>query len=128
MLTAVYAYVRRSERKMKKKITAIAIGLTLVTLMISIVPSVFACYPYTPGYWKHNVRVYVEGRGSYAADIDGVKESDALMECYEAWIQANRDPSFTLENANADFWLRGPGVQARRQELADWFNLAKYYC
>lgn len=121
--------MRRSEKKMKKKITTIAIGLALVALMISIVPSVFACdHYYTPGYWKHNVRVYVEGRGSYAADIDGVKESDALMECYEAWIQVNRDPGFTLENANADFWLRGPGVQARRQQLADWFNFAKYYC
>lgn len=114
---------------MKKKMTTIAIGLALVTMMISIVPSVFACdHYYTPGYWKHNVRVYVEGQGSYSADIDKVKESDALMECYEAWIQANRDPSFTLEGANADFWLQGPGVQARRQELADWFNYAKYYC
>ena len=108
--------------------TTIAISLALVALMISIVPSVFACdHYYTPGYWKHNVRVYVEAQGSYSADIDGVKESAALMECYEAWIQANRDPSFTLEDANIDFWLRGHSVQTRRQQLADWFNFAKYY-
>jgi len=105
--------------------TTIAIGLALVALMISIVPSVFACYEYTPGYWKHNVRVYVEGRGSYAADIDGVKESDASMEAYEAWIHANIYSGFTLECANVVFWLRGRGVQPMRQVLADWFNFAK---
>jgi len=113
---------------MKKKLTTIAIGLALVALMISMVPSVFTCdHYYTPGYWKHNVRVYVEGRGSYAADIDEVKESDALMEQYENWIRNNIDGTFTLEGANVDFWLRGHNVQLRRQQLADWFNLAKYY-
>ena len=110
------------ERNMKLK--RIALGLTVVALMISIVPSVFACI-YTPGYWKHNVRVYVEGQGSYSADIDGVKESDASMERYEAYIRANIDSGFTLEWANTQFWARGHSVQTRRQILADWFNEAK---
>jgi len=115
----------RREMRLKR----ILLGLVLVALMISVVPSVFACgcADYTPGYWKHNVRVYVEGKGSYAADIDGVKESDSSMECYEAWIQA-RHPTFTLEDANTDFWLRGHSVQARRQQLANWFNRAKSAC
>ena len=95
------------------------------------IPSVFAsCVcecEYTPGYWKHNVTVYVEDRNpmSYAADAYGNKETDASMEAYEAWIIANEDSSFTLEDAYADFWARGPHVQIRRQELADWFNAAK---
>lgn len=110
------------------KLKGIALGLAVVALVISVVPSVFACYEYTPGYWKHNVRVYVEGRGSYSADIDGVKESDASMECYEAWIQANVNPSFTLEMANEVFWSQGHGVQPMRQFLADCFNLAKDAC
>jgi len=73
------------------------------------------------------VTVYVENRDpeSYAADADGIKESDTSMEAYEAWIIAHKDGTFTLEKAYADFWARGEGVQTRRQELADWFNLAK---
>ncbi len=103
----------------------IALGLAIVALMISIVPSVFAHVPYTPGYWKHNVRVYVEGQGAYAADQLDVKESDASMEGYEAWIQANIEPDFTLEWANEEFWTNGPHRQPIRQIIADWFNYAK---
>jgi len=107
------------------RLKGIALGLTIVALMISIVPAPAHACAYTPGYWKHNVRVYCGGPGSYSADDYGVKESDASMLAYEAWIIANVDSGFTLAGANIDFWLRGPGVQARRQELADWFNWAK---
>ncbi len=109
------------------KLKRMALGLVVAAMIISVVQSVFACYEYTPGYWKHNVTVYVENRDprSYAADVDGIKESDASMEAYEAWIIAHIDGSFTLGKAYADFWARGQGVQIKRQELADWFNLAK---
>jgi len=115
------------------KLKMIALGLVVTALMVSMVPLVFASCgcececEYTPGYWKHNVTVYVEDRDptSYAADADGIKESDASMEAYEAWIIANKDSSFTLEGAYDDFWARGHGVQPIRQEIADWFNLAK---
>jgi len=110
------------------KLKRIALGLTVVALMITIVPSVFACYEYTPGYWKHNVRVYVEGIGSYSADINEIKESDCSMECYETWIRAHICGDFTLEWANTEFWMRGPGRQPIRQMIADWFNLAKDNC
>jgi len=102
-------------------------GVNPITVQVKCVATAhYDCtIQYTPGYWKHNVRVYVEGRGSYAADIDGVKESDASMEAYEAWIHANIYSGFTLECANVVFWLRGRGVQPMRQVLADWFNFAK---
>lgn len=116
------------------KTKTIAVGSTLVALLVLMVPLAFAngngngMCEYTPGYWKHNVTVYVEDRheNSYAADVAGIKESDASMEAYEAWIIANIDAAFTLADAYGDFWERGPGVQERRQELADWFNMAKY--
>ncbi len=109
------------------RLKGIAFGLATVALIISIVPSTFACYAYTPGYWKHNVTVYVEERrdNSYAADVADVKESDASMEAYEDWIIANRDSGFTLEWAYEQFWMRGPGRQPIRQMIADWFNEAK---
>jgi len=111
------------------RLKGIALGLAIVALMITIVPSVFACYEYTPGYWKHNVTVYVEERrdNSYAADVADVKESDASMEAYEDWIRTNINSGFTLEWAYEQFWMRGPGRQPIRQMIADWFNLAKYY-
>ncbi len=105
------------------KLKRIALSVAVVALMISMVPSIFAC-PYSPGYWKHNVRVYVEGKGSYAADDSGVKESDASMEGYETWIRANIEPDFTLEWANEIFWRRGHSAQVMRQLCADWFNYA----
>jgi len=109
------------------RLKGIALGLAMVALMISIVSApAYAC-AYTPGYWKHNVTVYYEERrdNSYAADDYGVKESDASMEAYEAWIIGNIDGGFSLEWAYEQFWLRGPNRQAIRQMIADWFNSAK---
>jgi len=56
------------------------------------------------------------------------------MESYAQWILDNITPEWPagvdtpdkfLDWANDLFWLRGPGVQAMRQTLADWFNDAK---
>jgi len=72
----------------------------------------------SPGYWKHNVKVYNGGPGHYSGDPH---ESDATMEQYEAEIQIDH-PGFTLEwanemfqdNAHKDMWLT----------IANWFNAA----
>jgi hypothetical protein len=72
----------------------------------------------SPGYWKHNVKVYNGGPGHYSGDPH---ESDATMEQYEAEIQIDH-PDFTLEwanemfqdNAHKDMWLT----------IANWFNAA----
>lgn len=111
------------------KLKGLVLGLVALALIIPMVQPASACYEYTPGYWKHNVTVYIENRDprTYAADADGVKESNALMVTYAAWIAAHKDNSFTLQSAYNAFWARGPGVQITRQQLADWFNEAKYY-
>ena len=112
----------------------ICLLLTGILVLSALTAPAFACrrrcrcyHKYTPGYWKHNVTVYVEERNdkSYAADIDNVKESDSSMEAYEAWIIANRDPTFTLEKAYNIFWTKAPSWQEARQQLANWFNAAK---
>ncbi len=94
-------------------------AVTLIALMISAGSA--GCYcecGRSPGYWKHNVKVYNGGPGHYSGDPH---ETDATMEQYEAAIQMDH-PSFTLEwanemfqdNANKDMWLT----------IANWFNEA----
>jgi len=109
------------------KLKTIALGLAIAALMISIVSAPVLACDYTPGYWKHNVRVHEGGPGRYSADDNGFKETDALMEWYEDWIRTNipGQSGFTLGWANTQFWMRGHGVQATRQMIADWFNEAK---
>lgn len=76
------------------------------------------CPGRSPGYWKHNVKVYNGGPGHYSGDPH---ETDETMEQYEAEIQMDH-PSFTLEwanemfqdNANKGMWLT----------IANWFNEA----
>jgi len=82
------------------KLRKFALGLTAVTLTALMVSMAFGCElppGYSPGYWKHNVKVYVEGIGSYSG-----YESAATMEAYEAAI-ASAHPGFTLELANMIF-------------------------
>ena len=119
------------------KIRHICLLLTGILVLSTFVVPAFACcrcrcyHKYTPGYWKHNVTVYVEDRNekSYAADIHNVKESDASMLAYIGWIQSNipGKDSFTLEDAYNIFWTKTAGWQEARQQLADWFNAAKHY-
>jgi hypothetical protein len=103
-----------------KRILVSVFAVAAMALMISSVSACCYCKPgLSPGYWKHNVRVYVEDRGSYSGDYP--KMTAELLEEYEAKIQV-RHPSFTLEwandmfqdNANKDMWLT----------IANWFNHA----
>jgi hypothetical protein len=103
-----------------KRIFVSIFAVAAMALMISSVSACCYCKPgLSPGYWKHNVRVYVEGIGSYSGDYP--KMTAELLEEYEAEIQV-RHPSFTLEwanemfqdNANKDMWLT----------IANWFNHA----
>jgi hypothetical protein len=73
----------------------------------------------SPGYWKHNVKVYNGGRGSYSGDPH---ITPAQLEAYATYIAANYYPGFTLawanerfqNNAYKDMWLT----------IANWFNAA----
>jgi len=78
------------------------------------------------GYWKHNVRVYVEGQGSYSGDPH---ETNATMEEYEATIQAHAGTDgipvdFSLEWTNERFWSKDPIDKAMWLTIANWFNKA----
>ncbi len=73
----------------------------------------------SPGYWKHNVKVYNGGRGSYSGDPH---ITPTQLEAYATYIAANYHPGFTLSwanerfqnNAYKDMWLT----------IANWFNAA----
>lgn len=109
------------EKKMTLKKTIL--GLTVLTLMtVALVSTASACTlpGLSPGYWKHNVKVYCGGPGHYSGDP---KETTASMEKYEAIIQSwYPSAGFTLEMANnifqdntqKDLWL----------PLANVFNAA----
>ncbi len=105
--------------KIRKIIISLA-ALTLLALAVSNTFAAYACPPgLSPGYWKHNVKVYCGGPGHYSGDP---KETDASMENYESIIQGWGYPWFTLEWANERFqnnqyknlWL----------DLANAFNAA----
>lgn len=121
------------------KMKRITLIFAMVALMSSLVPSVFACYYYTPGYWKHNVTVMVIDRGSFSADIDGNKETSGLMELYLGQVNARSevDPDLKWQQIFDAFWEKpdpsapihpefaGLKWQEIRQMIADWFNEAK---
>jgi hypothetical protein len=105
----------RTEMRFRK----LLVGVLVVTLIAMLVSSVSAgCFHRccrkpgkSPGYWKHNVKVYVEDQGSYSGTP---KETDWKMEYYEGRIQDLPGLSeFSLEganeifqdNANKDMWL-----------------------
>jgi hypothetical protein len=83
----------------------------------------------SPGYWKHNVKVYNGGPGSYSGDP--THETDGTMEGYATIILAAGHPSIPSSantphkflvwantmfqnNAHKDMWLT----------IANWFNAA----
>jgi hypothetical protein len=82
------------------KTKKLAIGLMLVALVAMMIPTVLANGQrdpgYSPGYWKHQLKVEYTGRGRAQVSWDD-------MEDYEAYIIANLDPTFTLEGAYLDF-------------------------
>jgi hypothetical protein len=102
-----------------KKIVLGVVAFALIALMVS---SASACYcrkpGKSPGYWKHNVSVYVNGVGSYSGTPH---ETDAKMEYYEARIQT-RFAWFTLEWANSIF--QDNQYQDQWLWLANLFNWA----
>jgi len=94
-----------------------------------------SCGPpgFTPGFWKHDIAVYLGldkgGKGSYNAfeggPLDGVKLTDAMMEGFLAEI--NADAGLKLDFPTAYAILQLPGWDARRTNLANWFNYEAGY-
>jgi len=106
------------------RLNRIALGLTAITLMVLVVSTASACLPgLSPGYWKHNVKVYCGGPGHYSGDP---KESDTSMERYAAIILGGTPTHAQIvaflssvngmfqDNAHKSMWLT----------IANWFNAA----
>ena len=104
------------------RLSKIALVSTAIALLVLMVPLVFANGNgerppgYSPGYWKHQLKAHYDERGR-------MQESWNDMLFYEAFIQVNHEPSFTLLGAYLDFtdtsmnnsedaWLT----------IANWFN------
>jgi len=103
------------------KFSRIALGLTALALMAMVISTTNACPPgLSPGYWKHNVKVYCGGPGSYSGDP---KETAASMEYYESII-AGWVPGFTLEWANERF--QNNEYKSMWLTIANWFNAAAH--
>jgi len=103
------------------KLSRIALGFAMLAL---VVPFAFACEPppppppgHSPGYWKHNVRVYCRGIAHYNNE-----ESTSTMEAYEAYIIANIDSGFTLCWADMVMWNNA--FKSIWITVADYFNEA----
>lgn len=110
---------------MIKKIGILALVATLVASMT--VASALACElpGLSPGYWKHNVKVYCGGPGSYSGDPH---ETKATMEGYETYIQNNIYGPFTLELANEIFQGKANDVILLGYKNKDlWLTLANAF-
>jgi len=107
------------EMKLKRPILALTF-LAVAVLFVNTVYGCCYCKPgLSPGYWKHNVKVYCGGPGSYSGDPH---ETDATMEGYEAYIGAHGHPTFTLEWANERF--QDNQYKSMWLTIANWFNRA----
>jgi hypothetical protein len=129
---------------MKKALISIA-ALAFVALMITSVyaqslppaipaPEFCVCIPgFTPGFWKHDIAVYLEldkgGKGSYNAFeydnawgsiLAGTKVTASMLDDWLSDINYWTGLSLTFAEAYAILQL--PGWDARRTNLANWFN------
>jgi hypothetical protein len=110
-----------------KYFVALFVPLLMATLLIPGVSAVCDPTPppppcgtgYTPGFWKHNIGVYLEENpGKYSAFDDGTKLTDAMIEAYDAIVPG------TLEDAYAALRARGKGSSIIRADMANAFNAA----
>ena len=119
---------------MKKTLTGI-VAVAFVAMMITNAyaqcvptpPCICGCPGLTPGFWKHNIQVYLDDDSiGYSALPDGTKLTNELMDQYLAAIHAYPGgPQFTFTEALA--YLKGPGWSTDRTNTANWFNWAAGY-
>jgi len=86
----------------------------------------------SPGYWKHNVKVYNGGPGSYSGTP--THESDDTMEGYATTILAGGHSSIPAGVNTPELFLQWANVRFQDNqykngdptwlELANWFNVA----
>ena len=88
----------------------------------------------SPGFWKHNVKVYNGGPGSYSVQSPGIpRETDASMLGYAETILVNHagempsgvdTPREVLQWANGMFQSKVKADKAMWLTIANWFNQA----
>jgi hypothetical protein len=89
----------------------------------------------SPGFWKHNVKVYNGGPGSYSAPYDGMPhETDASMLGYAGVILANHGSEIPVSVTTPDGFLKWVNTQFQSPAnnkmwltYANWFNEAAGY-
>ena len=77
---------------------------------------------YTPGFWKHNIGVYLgENPGKYSAFRDGTKLTADRLENIAAAVPVS------LPDAYAALTAKGPGMNTVRDNMANDLNYAAGY-
>ena len=111
---------------------AVAFVALMITNAYAQLPSIptppcsCGCPGPTPGFWKHNIQVRLDGDSiGYSALPDGTKLTDALMDQYRDAIHAYPGPQFTFEDALV--YLKLKGWSTDRTNTANWFNWAAGY-
>lgn len=106
----------------------IVIGIAAVALLALMISNVYACYPaLSPGYWKHNVKVYNGGPGSFSGDPH---ETRATMEFYAGKIVVRLDLPAGVPTTVPEFlvWanerFQNNQYKGMWLTIANWFNAA----
>ena len=126
--------IKLGEKIMKKSVTSI-LGIAMLALMIAAVsaqtvptvpcpPDEFYCRPcegLTPGFWKHNIQVYLgDKNGAYSAFPWGAKVTAVDLE--DALAYLNFETGLTLTMRDVLDFLQEPGWSMDRTNAANWFN------
>lgn len=117
----------------KKKMLIGISAVALLALMISNVYAGASCPPgLSPGYWKHNVKVYNGGPGHYSAQEEGMDhETDASMLAYAKAILGYSNPYGITIPAGltpAQFLAWANGIfQSKQTYPGQWLNLANAF-
>jgi hypothetical protein len=119
---------------------AVAFAALMITSASAQLPCIptpcTVCYPgYTPGFWKHDIEVYLGlSKGSYNAFAydniwgtvpAGTKISGSMLENYLDLI--NGYTGLNLDFATALAILKLPGYSTDRTNLCNWFNIVAGY-
>ena len=128
------------------KIKKLFIGITTVALLAMMISNVYAqeceCPPgFTPGFWKHNIGVYLYGEtdgeigspghynsfGYHGGVRDGMRLDDGMMEEFLGYVQ-NMSPGLTMEDAYNALTAHGyKGANLVRDAMANMWNSAAGY-
>jgi hypothetical protein len=131
-------------KKVLISIAALAFAALMITSAYAALPTIptpcYVCYPgFTPGFWKHDIAVYLEldkgGKGSYNAFeydnawgsiLAGTKMTASMLEGFLDLINSYNQ-GLNLDFPTALAILKLPGSDARRTNLCNWFNIVAGY-